>query len=77
MNDYGTKRLASAIIMQAVRDFFKGNKGERKVILRDLCSSYMDLITDGMSVVVAEKLAKNPKSIRAKLRKYDTEEETV
>ena len=31
----------------------------------------MNFITGGMSVVVAEKLEKNPKEIRARLKKED------
>lgn len=83
MTDKNIHNLACAIILQAVRDYFTKEKyatkektkekfaQKRKAILKDLRSKRMDFLSDGLSVVVAEKLESNPKEIRARLRKYD------
>ena len=83
MTDKNIHDLACAIVLQAVRDYFTKDKykskdktektfpKKQKRILKDLRSEYMNFITDGLSVVVAEKLESNPKEIRARLRKYD------
>jgi hypothetical protein len=83
MTDKNIHNLACAIILQAVRDYFHKEKyftkektekmfaKKRKAILKDLRSKRMDFLSGGLSVVVAEKLEKNPKEIRARLRRYD------
>lgn len=83
MTDKNIHNLACAIVLQAVRDYFHKDKykskdktekmfpKKQKRILKDLRSEYMDFISGGLSVVVAEKLESNPKEIRARLRQYD------
>ena len=69
MADTSIRSLASAITLQAVRDYF-AKPHEQDTILRDLRSSYMDMLTNGQSIVVAEQLVKNPAKIKARLRKH-------
>lgn len=83
MTDKNIHDLACAIVLQAVRDYFVKDKYKSKEkteemfakkqrrILKDLRSEYMNFISGGLSVVAAEKLERNPKEIRARLRKYD------
>lgn len=71
MTDSDVRELTCAIMMQAVRDYFADGITDEKQreILRELRSKWMDYITNGTSVVVAEQLEKNPKEIKARLRK--------
>lgn len=63
------RQLAFAVLMQAVRDYCRTTSETTKiVILQDLRTDYMDNITDGMSIVAAEKLELYPKDIAARLR---------
>lgn len=71
MNDTQARELACAITMQAVRDYFapKATEKKRKEILKDLCSKWMDFITNGLSITVAKQLETNPDEIRERLCK--------
>lgn len=75
MNETGIRNLACAIIMQAVRDYLQSASNKKALILKDLRSPYMDMLSNGMSVVVAEQLEKHPEEIRARLRKYANKEQ--
>lgn len=70
MNDANIRNLVCAIIMQAVRDYFHSSSGKKALILKDLRSSYMNLISNGTSVIVAEQLEKHPEEIRERLQKH-------
>lgn len=63
------RNLTSAITMQAVKDFISGGEKKRRAVLRDLRSAYMRLITDGLSLVVAEQLELHPEEIAERLRR--------
>ena len=67
------RSLAAAVMMQAVNDYFK-YPNEQKLILHDLRSEWMQYLSNGISLTVAEQLEKNPKRIRARLRKYKKED---
>lgn len=73
MTNAQARNLACAITMQAVRDYFReGTTDARKqAILKELRSNYMQLITGGTSIVVAEQLEKNPKEIAERLKLYN------
>lgn len=85
MTDYAIRQLASAIILQAVRDYFIKKEyktvkkteemfdKKRKEIIKDLCSAYMDMLSNGQSVLVAEQLEKHPEEIAVRLHKYEEE----
>ena len=70
------KELAAATILQAVKDYFDCASEPKKqaVILKDLRSSWMDLLTNGMSVVVAERLENHPAEIAERLNKMPKED---
>lgn len=61
--------LACAVIMQAVKDYLATTStNSRNAILKDLRSPWMDMFSNGLSVVVAEQLEQNPKEIKERLR---------
>jgi hypothetical protein len=68
VTDSAIRNLACAIVLQAVKDYFKTTPQKQKVILKDLRSPYMDMLTNGTSVVVAEQLEKNPEEIAARIQ---------
>ena len=63
------KSLTASIIMQAVRDFFD-YPHQKYTILQELRSEWMDYITDGLSVVIADELEKHPKEIAERMKRY-------
>ena len=65
------KNLTCAIVMQAVKDYFhyNGKPQKQREVLNDLRSPYMDCITNGMSVIVAEQLELHPKEIYERMQK--------
>lgn len=71
MTNASINELTTAIILQAVRDYFspKTNQKKQDEILKDLRSPYMDFITNGQSVLVAEQLELHPKEIAERLRR--------
>lgn len=72
------KQLGAAITLQAVKDYIYGfskNKKltlekQRKSILEDLRSPWMEFITDGFSLVVAKQLEKHLEDIAERLRQH-------
>lgn len=82
MTDQNLRNLACAIILQAAKDYFTRNEykteektermfaKKRKKILADLRSPYMDLLSSGTSIVVAEQLELHPEDIVARLRQH-------
>lgn len=66
--DQNLRQLACAITLQAVKDFVAGDEANRRVILKELRSPYMDLITSGTSLVVADELEKYPEEIAKRIR---------
>lgn len=76
MTEQNIRDLACAVVLQAVKDYFKTTSPQKKkVILKDLRSSWMDSFTNGTSVHVAEQIEKHPKEIAERLkRNYKTED---
>ena len=70
MTNTHVRNLACAITMQAVRDYFNDGvtAARQQAILKELRSTYMQFITDGTSVTIAEQLEKNPKEIAERLK---------
>lgn len=67
-NETGVHNLASAMLLQATEDYFGArNQKEKNQIIKDLNSEWNKFFTDGMSLIVADKLKHNPGSI---YRKY-------
>lgn len=71
MTDTNIRELACAITMQAVRDYFAAGVTPKKraTILKDLRSSWMETITNGTSILVAEQLELHPEAIAERLRR--------
>ena len=69
MTDQITNNLVAAIVLQAVKDYFRSSTKGKQIILQDLRSPWMKMLTDEMSVVVAEQLEKHPEEIRERLRR--------
>jgi hypothetical protein len=66
--DTSIKNLGAAIILQAVKDYFNATASyQKRVIINDLKSDWLDFITNGTSIVVADKLKSNPEEIRRRL----------
>lgn len=65
--DTSIKNLGAAIIMQAVKDYFEATTHQQKAIIKDLKSDWLDFITNGTSIVVADRLKSNPEDIRRRL----------
>lgn len=77
MDEQAIKNLAAAVMLQAVKDYFRcSEKGQVKVI-KDLRSRWMREFSNGVSVVVAEKLLKNPKEIKARMFAYESEDDEL
>ena len=74
MTDQNIRNLACAIILQAVRDYFRSSSGQKAVILKDLRSPYMDMLSNGTSVLVAEQLELHPEEIKARLHNIPEED---
>jgi hypothetical protein len=73
MSDVAIRNLAAAITLQAVKDFVSGTLKQQKTILKDLRSSRMNFITNGMSTVVAEQLELHPDEIAERLHRDVTD----
>ena len=67
------RNLGSAIILQAVKDYFgpKATPETRETILKDLRSSRLKFITNDMSEIVAEQLELHPEEIAERLRRNE------
>lgn len=59
--------LGAAIVLQAVKDYFEETVPMQRAIINDLKSDWLDFITNGTSIIVAEKLKSNPEEIRSRL----------
>lgn len=72
---YNARQLVMTIVHKAVRDYCKSkSEPRRKAILAELRSSYMDSISDGISVIAAEQLENNYDAIKARVLKEEEEE---
>jgi hypothetical protein len=73
------RSLAAATMLQAVRDYFEYefNPEMQKMVLKDLRSSWMDLLTGGMSLTVADQLEKNSNEIRQRIIRNVTQFEIM
>lgn len=67
------RQLAAAIALQAVKDYFETTRRGKHNILKDLRSEYMVQITNGESLIVAERLESHPEEIAARVRHYNDE----
>lgn len=75
MTDYAIRELVCAITMQAVKDYVSGDKAQKRAVLHDLRSPYMEQLTNGMSSTVALQLELHPDAIAERMRKYKEQKE--
>ena len=72
---YNARQLAMTFVHRAVKDYcMNDSDSKRAAILKDLRSSYMDLISDGVSVIVAEQLESNYDAIKARILNEEEDE---
>lgn len=73
MNDNVIRQLSAAVLLRAVKDYFgkKSTPKRRAEILKDLRSPWMDFLTNGDAIKVAERLEKYPDEIRKRLKKEE------
>ena len=72
--NYNARQLVATIIHRAVNDYCRTTSDKRKAeILKDLRSSRMDMLSDGMSVIAAEQLVKNGDAIKTRILKDEEE----
>lgn len=63
------RNLACAVMIQAARDYCgQDDPKKREKILKDLRSNWMETLTDGTSIIIAEQLELHPKEIAERLR---------
>ena len=69
---YNARQLFMAVLHKAVRDYCSSSSETRcTAILKDLRSSRMDTLSNGMSIIVAEQLENNYDAIRARVLKEE------
>lgn len=76
MTEYAIRQLAAAVELQAVKDYFnkKSTPEKRRVILKDLRSCWIQELTNGNSLVIAERLEFHSDEIKARILKTHEEE---
>ena len=74
--NHNYRQLGATITYQAIRDFIEAKSEPKKqtVIIKQLKSPYMDLISNGLAPILAEKLESNPNEVCDRVKKFDREE---
>lgn len=74
--EHNYRQLGASITYQAIRDFITAEYEPKKqaVIIKQLRSPWMDLISNGLSPILADKLETNPKEICDRVKRFDREE---
>lgn len=67
------KQLGCAIAIQAAKCYEGASDAQRRVILKDLRSDYMDLVTGGLAPYLADALQKDYKSVLARIKSMERE----
>ena len=70
------QQLGYAIALQAAKDFFEASEKGKAKIIKDLRTPRMQLFSNDLSLILAEKLENNPAEIEANLKWQEKEEET-
>lgn len=70
------RELGAVITYQAIRDFIACRKepAKRAAIIKQLKSPYMDLISNGLAPILAEKLETNPREVCNRVKQIDKED---
>lgn len=67
LNIDGIKNLGAAMLLNATKDYCRANEGNQKKIIKELRSGWCDLLTDGRSLIIAEKLLTHSEEIKERL----------
>lgn len=65
------KQLGCAIAIQAAKDYEAASPAQRRVIIGDLRSDYMDTITCGISLHLADALRRNPIAVIKRIKNME------
>ena len=69
------RQLGFAVTLKAAKDYVKtGSKKRREEIIKDLRSPWMQYISDGLSIKLADRLETNPKEVKKNLNLYGSED---
>lgn len=68
------QQLGYAVAVQAIKDFFEGTDKQKKAIIKQLRSPWMNFITNELAWRLAEELETNPKEVRRRFKKAWAEE---
>ena len=69
MSPEAIKELANETLLQATKDYcYAIDENQKKKIIKDLNSNWMDFFTDGSSKVVAQALQSNETAIYNRLK---------
>ena len=71
--NYNYRNLGCAIVLQATKDYFESTPAMQRAILKDLRSGHLSMLSDGISLTVADELESNPKEIAIRLKRYKEE----
>lgn len=66
------KQLGYAVAVQAAKDYKNASKERRDVIIKDLRSDYMDFITGGLSIPLADALINDHKAVIKRITNMET-----
>ena len=68
-DDNAINNLAAAVCLRAVKDYFDDNISKKKqnVIIKELRSEWMQILTDGFAEKVAFQLLENPNAIKKRI----------
>lgn len=73
------KQLGYAIALQAAKDYqsiedVETSPAQRREIIKDLRSPYMELVTNGLSIMLADALRRDYKVVVARIKNMEREE---
>jgi hypothetical protein len=70
------RQLGMKITYESIREFIEENGHPKKqgVIIKQLKTPYMNFISNGLSVILAEKLETNPTEVCDRVKKLDEED---
>jgi hypothetical protein len=65
------RQLGCAVAIQAAKDYEKATPAQRRHIIKDLRSDYMETITDGLSVYLADALRNNHTAVIKRIKNME------
>jgi hypothetical protein len=65
------RQLGCAVAIQAMKDYFRVCEANQKIILKELRSAWVDWLTDGLSLELANQLEANPEKVKKRYHLYE------